>query len=265
MSHKILDSSPPENYELYFVPAIGRPLAEELVRRANIHPGEKVLDVACGTGIAARLASKLVVPGGAVAGLDANPGMLAVARAIDAGDTPIDWYEASAEAMPLPDEDYDVVLCQMGLQFMENKGVALREMRRILKPGGRLLLNVPGPRAELFARLAKAMEHNISDQAAAFVNHVFSLHDRKELNVLLSEAGFDKIEIRTDTRTLHLPAPKDFLWQYVSSTPLAMVLSEADEASHLNLENEVVRLWQDFTGNGGMTYGQPMVTVSARK
>ena len=99
-------ANPAENYERYFVPAIGKPLAEDLIALAALEPGERVLDVACGTAIVARLASEKVRPTGSVAGIDVNAGMLAVARAVTPPDTSIEWYEASAEEMPLPDESY---------------------------------------------------------------------------------------------------------------------------------------------------------------
>jgi len=261
---KAYGANAPENYERFFVPAIGKPLAEDLVNLAELRPGEKVLDIACGTGIITRLAFEKVSPGGSVAGLDVNPGMLAVARSITP-DTSIDWYEASAEAMPLPDNAFDVVLCQMGLQFVEDKLVALQEMRRVLSPGGRLMLNVPGPKAEIFAVMANAMEQHINAQAAGFVNHVFSLHDAKEIQRLMSEAGFDEIDIQASTKTLHLPMPKDFLWQYVYSTPLSAVVLEADEKSRIALEKDVVYKWQKFAENGAMRFEQRMVTASGRK
>jgi trans-aconitate methyltransferase len=72
----------PQNYEPFFVPTIGRPLANDLVRVASLRAGERVLDVGCGTGVVTRLAAERVSPDGTVAGLDINPGMLAVARSI---------------------------------------------------------------------------------------------------------------------------------------------------------------------------------------
>ncbi|NIU11957.1 MAG: hypothetical protein GWN81_24615, partial [Phycisphaerae bacterium] len=71
------------------------------------------------------------------------------------------------------------------------------------------------------------------------MNHVFSLHNTDEIQQLLKEAGFDDIEIQANTKMLYLPTPKEFLWQYVYSTPLAAVVSEADERSRIALENEV--------------------------
>ena len=161
--------SPPENYERYFVPAIGEPVARDLIDRAALRPGERVLDVACGTGIVARLAAEQVGVTGTVAGLDVNPGMLAAARSVTPPETSIDWHQASAEAMPLPDDTFDVVLCQMGLQFMADKPAALSDMRRVLASGGRILLNAPGPTPPPMAVMAEALAAEVGPEVAGFV------------------------------------------------------------------------------------------------
>lgn len=256
---------PPVNYERFFVPAIGRPMANDLLGLAALRPGERVLDVACGTGIVARLASDQVGSQGAVAGLDVNPGMLAVARSVTPADRSIEWHESGAEDMPFPDEAFDVVLCQMGLQFMPDKLAALREMRRVLAPGGRLILKMPGPMGEVFTIMAEAMGRHVSSQAAGFVSQVFSLHDGTEIQNLLSEAGFREITVEAEPKMLTLPSPKEFLWQYVYSTPLAGLLAEVDEADRAALEREVVGKWQDFEEDGSLMYQQRIVGASARK
>jgi len=257
--------NPAENYERFFVPAIGEPLANDLIRLAAPRPGERILDVACGTGIVARLASQQVGSNGTVAGLDMNPGMLEVARSITPADMTIEWYESGAEDMPLPDEAFDVVLCQLSLQFMTGKLVALQEMRRVLTPGGRLILNVPGPRAKTFAVLAEAMGRYISSQAAGFVTHIFSLHDTTEIQQLLSQADFRDIAVQANNKMLTLPPPKEFLWQYVHSTPLAGLVANVDEEVLAVLEREVVEKWQDFEEDGALRDQQRIVVASARK
>lgn len=133
-------------YERALVPAVFAPWAPQVVALAEPRPGERVLDVACGTGVVARLASQRVGRIGKVVGLDLNPGMLAVAAASAAGQSsaaaPITWQEASAIKMPLPDAAFDIVYCQLGLQFFPDRPAALREMYRVLVPGGRLGLMV---------------------------------------------------------------------------------------------------------------------------
>jgi ubiquinone/menaquinone biosynthesis C-methylase UbiE len=257
--------NPAENYERFFVPAIGEPLANDLIGFAALRPGERVLDVACGTGIVARLASQQIDSNGTVAGVDINPGMLEVARSNSPADMSIEWREASAEDMPLPDEVFDVVLCQLSLQFIADKVAALQEMHRVLAPGGRVILNLPGPRGTIFAVMAEEMERHISSQAAGFVNHVFSLYDTAEIELLLSGAGFCDIAVRAHNKTLYLPPSKEFLWQYVHSTPLTGVVAKVDEEVLAALERDVVKKWQDFEQNGNLRYQQRIVTASAQK
>ena len=125
-------------YERALVPAIFAPWAPLVVALAEPKPGERVLDVACGTGVVARFASQRVGRTGGVVGLDLNPGMLAVAAASAAGPAatgaPIVWREGSAVAMPLADGSFDVVCCQLGLQFFPDRSAALAEMHRVLVP-----------------------------------------------------------------------------------------------------------------------------------
>jgi len=257
--------SPPENYQRYFVPAIGGPVAEDLIEAAGLRPGERVLDVACGTGVVTRLAAERVGPSGTVAGLDVNPGMLGVARASTPPGISISWYEASAEAMPLPDGSFDVVLCQMGLQFMPNKSAALREMWRVLDRGGRIHVNVPGPKPSLFGIMTEALARHIGPQAAAFVDLVFSLHDVDDMTKLLRDAGFREVDVRARPKRLRLPAPADFLWQYVYSTPLVEPVSKARAEKCKAFEQDVCSQWQTLVTDGGLFLDVGMTTAAARK
>ncbi len=254
----------PENYERYFVPAIGAPVAEDLMKSAALRPGEHVLDVACGTGVVARLAAREVGESGKVAGLDLNACMLKVARSVTPPGISIDWYETSAEAMPLPDASFDAVLCQMGLQFFSNKLAALREMHRILKGSGRIVINVPGPTPPLFAVFADVLAKHIDPKVAAFAHVVFSLHDADELRELVSSAGFTQVNVQVETKTLRLPKPVDFLWQYIHSTPLAGPVGAADEHAQKALERELTSAWQDFVVDGHLSMSVGISTVTAR-
>ena len=261
---KSFAATAPENYERYFVPTISRPLAKDLIDVASLRAGESVLDVGCGTGVVTRLAAERVGPDGAVTGLDVNPGMLAVARSVTPPDLEIEWHEASAESMPLPDGAFDVVLCQLSLQFVPDRPQALREMHRVLKPGGRLVITLPGPAAPMFEILADAMGRHIAPQAAGFVRVVFSLDEEAEIKNLLNGAGFRDVSAEAEIRDLALPAPKDFLWQYVSGTPLAAAVANAGDDARMALEREVVAGWEGFRSGDGMDYQQRVVTATAR-
>lgn len=252
-----------ENYERFFVPVIPAPLARELVAEAQLRPGDRVLDVACGTGIVARLAAERVGPSGSVAGLDVNAAMLSVARNLTPSSGPsIRWYETTAESIPLPDESFDVVFCQLGLQFVPDKLAALREMRRVLTTGGRVKIMVPTP-PPIFDVLDESLGRLVP-QAAGFVRMVFSLNDPSELERLLRSAGFRDVAIAHKTNTIRLPAPDEFLWQYVRSTPLAGLLANVGEDTLGELEREVVERWRPWVQEDGtVSYEQGGLVASA--
>lgn len=249
------------NYQRFFVPAIGAPVANDLIAMADLQPGERVLDVACGTGVVTRLAAERAGASGSVTGLDINPGMLAVAGSATSSDMSIDWQEANAESMPFSDSAFDVVLCQMGLQFVPSKLTALREMRRVLATGGRVVIDVPGPTPALFVIMTDALARHLSPQAASFVDLVFSMHDVDELKELTRTAGFRNVDVEAKLKTLRLPAPADFLWEYIHSTPLAALVGEASEEQRGAMENEVIRRWQEFVVDGGLSLELGMTTV----
>jgi ubiquinone/menaquinone biosynthesis C-methylase UbiE len=262
---KTYAKSTAENYERYFVPVIGAPVTADLIEVATLRPGERVLDVACGTGIVTRLAAERVGPNGTVAGLDINPGMLAVAREAAPPGRSVAWFESPVEAIPLPDGGFDVVLCGMGLQFFSDKQAALREIRRVLVTGGRLVANLPGPTPPVFEIIAQELARHISPETAPFVRVVFSMHDADTLRNLAAEAGFGDVTVRATTKALRVPPPKDFLWQYVHSTPLAASVAQVDDERRAALERDVTTRCQEFVEDGALMIQVSISTLTATK
>ena len=250
-----------ENYERFFVPTIGGPVAEDLIAEAQLVPGERVLDVGCGTGVVTRMAAKRVTRVGEVVGLDVHPAMLAVARHATPRDLTINWLEASADAIPLPDDSFDVVLCQMSLQFMPSQLGVLREMGRVLRPGGRLVLNVPGPTPPLFQHLADALTKHINSEAAHFVHIVFSINEPDELRQLATNAGFGQVDVSRQMKSLPLPAAQDFMWQYICSTPLANIIERATDQQRLALQQEICGRWRQFSSGTGLALEVGITTL----
>jgi ubiquinone/menaquinone biosynthesis C-methylase UbiE len=252
-----------ENYQKFFVPVIGGPFAGALVDAAALQPGERVLDVACGTGTIARLAAERVGAAGSVSALDVHGGMLAVARSIPSAH-PIKWYETAAESMPLPDESFDVVLCGLSLQFFADKPAALREMRRVLRRGGRVCLSTPVPNAvmNLFDR---AVARHISEDASAFVHAVFSLNDPRELNDLVAGAGFSSVMTREHRLTLDLPPTREFIWQYIASTPLMALVPRSGSAQTEALERDMEAAWSPWSSGNGVRYEQSTLIGTAHR
>lgn len=254
--------SVPENYQRFFVPAIGLPVAQDLLTHVELQAGDRVLDVGCGTGVVTRLAAERVGTSGSVVGLDVNPAMLDVAASATPTEATIEWRAASAEAIPFADESFDVVLCGLSLQFVKDREEALCEMRRVLSPGGRLALNVPGPIDPIFGALSEALGEHITPEAGHFVRAVFSLHSESEVERLLGGAGFRDVAVHAYTRDLSLPAGTAFLWQYVSSTPLAGFVASADDRTRTALEQHVLAEWSNHESAGALEYQQRIVVAT---
>lgn len=205
-----LEGSAAEVYERYLVPAITALWAADLVKRAAPQPGEQVLDVACGTGIVARAAAGRM-GSGRVVGLDLNPGMLAVARSLPPGPGPsIEWHEGSVLNMPFPEGSFDVCLCQLGLQFFPDRAASLREMRRVLRTGGRLALSVLSALKDtaVTEALADALDRCIGPGASAVKRAEHGLCDPDELGELATTAGLIDVTVQGVPKTIRFPSPR---------------------------------------------------------
>ncbi len=258
-----------EIYDNFLVPAVFGPWAGILVEAAGVSAGDRVVDVACGTGVAALCAAQAASPGGVVTGIDLNPGMIAVAREKEVlTDVTADWREGDAAALPLADRSADVVLCQQGLQFFPDRPTALSEMQRVLAPGGRLALVVwrdihhsPG-----FHALANSLERNIGEQAATIMRAPFDFGDQPEtLHSLHRDAGFEKVDIRSEVRMVRFASPTDFVSKYGTGSPLAAHLGGASDAAINALIANVSDALESYTDGGtGIAFPIQGHVVTAR-
>ena len=266
VSFKTFSGSAAENYERYFVPVIPVPLAADLMQTAALRTGEHVVDVACGTGVVARMAADRVGPTGRVVGVDLNPGMLEVASSLPSPPAAaIEWRQGSVEALPLPDESFDFVLCQLGLMFVGDRAAALRQMYRVLSSGGRVAITVPGPIPRLFEIFADALARHIGADVSRFMRLVFSLSDADELDRLMRDAGFREVGVDVITKTLRLPPPTSFLWQYVHSTPFGAIIANVDQATRDELEADVEDGWQPFVADGALMLHLPVLMATGQR
>jgi ubiquinone/menaquinone biosynthesis C-methylase UbiE len=195
-SHSLLTGTPAELYEQYAVPATMRPNAERLINYGRPRPGERVLDLATGTGIIARLVAPRVAPGGSVVGLDMNPGMLDVARRVAPADAAIEWCESSAQTIPYDDAFFDAVFCQYGLMFFPDQLASLREAWRVLVEDGRAIYAVwqEMDKFPVDIILNRAMAEHLGVPLEQLAKS-FSLSDRRHLAELFETAGFEVEEV----------------------------------------------------------------------
>ena len=203
-------ASAAEAYEAFFVPALFGPWAPRMVSAAALHRGMHVVDVACGTGVLAVEAAKAVSPGGAVVGVDLNPGMLAVARHKTRD---VDWQQASAEALPFDDERFDAVVSQFGLMFFADRTAAIGEMWRVLRPGARLAIAVwdsldatPG-----YSAVVSLLTRLFGDRIASLLRSPYSLGDPDALRVLLTTAGIPAAEIKRVPGEARFPSIRSWM------------------------------------------------------
>jgi SAM-dependent methyltransferase len=183
-------------YDALFVVSMTGAFAPIVAESAAIAAGDRVLDVACGTGVLARAAQARAGAAGEVVGLDPLPGMLAVARERS---STIAWREGSAESLPFPDASFDAVVSQFGLMFFQDRRAAIREMRRVLRPGGRLAIAVWDGLASMPAFAAEvALLQRVAGQRAADALRVpFALGDRSALACAAADGGIERPSIDT--------------------------------------------------------------------
>ncbi|GIU86529.1 MAG: ubiquinone/menaquinone biosynthesis methyltransferase [Acidimicrobiia bacterium] len=212
-------ATPAQAYQAYFGPAIFAPLAEKVVARAGPARGARALDVACGTGILTRRIATEVGRGGTVVGVDVNPAMLDMARSFpaDPGAAPIEYHEADACTLGLPDASFDVCYCQQGLQFFADRPAAVRAQRCSLRDGGTAVIAVwQGlDRHPLYAALADAEEPHLArlgvEVTRTELEAPFSFGDPQELRSLLLDAGFGHVDVWTDVVEARFPHAESFV------------------------------------------------------
>lgn len=177
-----------EIYDQFFVPALFAEWAPRLCDAAMIGEGQAILDVGCGTGVAARAAAQRVGPSGSVTGVDVNEGMLAVARRHDSS---ITWVPAPAERLPFGDAEFDAAISQFALMFFGDPQQAIAEMRRVTRPGGQVAVAVwcsldqtPG-----YTAMANLLDRLFGAEAAEALRVPYAMGDSVSLSERFVAAG----------------------------------------------------------------------------
>jgi ubiquinone/menaquinone biosynthesis C-methylase UbiE len=207
--------NPAELYELFYGPAIFQPLTDAFVPFAKPKQGERALDLACGTGLVARHVAPLVGAEGKVVAVDINPAMLEVARKQPApAGAAIEWLEGDALTVDLSAYEFDLALCQQGLQFFPDRSAALKRLGDRITPGGRVALaNWQAiEKHDLFHEFAEVESRHLAPLGVSYEELVapFSLNDADHIRALVEEAGFSQVEIVPHTIQARFPSPETF-------------------------------------------------------
>lgn len=216
-----------EAYEAKFVPALFAEWAADLLDRVTLQPGQSVLDVACGTGIVARGAADRLGGTGRVVGLDLNEAMLTVARRIR---PEIEWRQGDAAALPFPAESFDVVLCQAALMFFPDRQQVLREMGRVVRPGGTVAVHVPGRlgASEAYVAFHQVVSRHAGPEAVNLLSAYFVVGEPPELAALVESSGLTVTGLSSRIGHVKVASIDEFVATEIGSTPLVDRISEED-------------------------------------
>ncbi len=222
-------------YEEIYLPALFEEWSPLVLEAAHIEKGHRVIDVACGTGVLALTVLNHLGPGGAIVGIDINEGMLNIARTKS---RQIDWLNVPAESLPFKDASFHRVISQFGMMYFENREGALREMMRVLQPGGSLVVavwdkleNNPGLAAE-----DQLWQQVFGEEAAD--EAPYSLGDKKVLQNLLDNSGIIDAEIKTRQATARFSSIESWIYagakgwtqdDAISDEQLELLLRKAQE------------------------------------
>jgi SAM-dependent methyltransferase len=253
-----------EGYDRMLVPAMFAPLASAVARAAEAAPGDRALDVACGTGALTRVLAERVQPGGEVTGLDLAEGMLALARSHGGG---IDYVQGSADGLPFEDGRFSVVTCQQGLQFTEDPVAALREFARVLAPGGRLAVACWCDLAHDagFLALAEAADEHLGAEAGRMIRAPFRISDPAVLRGHFESAGIGDVVVEIERVAARVAvSPERFADAVMSAGPAGAAYASAAAAAREAFAAEVTRRMQPHADGGAVAFEMPTLIAVAR-
>jgi SAM-dependent methyltransferase len=234
-----------------------------LLRGAAPAPGERVLDVACGTGLVTLAAAACVGAAGHVIGVDISGQMIEAARrrVLRQRLANIEFSRMDAEALDLPDAGFDVVLCALGLMYMPDPERALRQMRRVLRPGGRMALAVWGERALCgWAPLFGVIDAEVASDVCPLF---FRLGHGDALASLCRDAGLRVTEERRLKSTLDHVDADDACDAAFAGGPVALAWSRLDDEARARVRQRYLAAIEPCRAGAGYRIPAEFVVVVA--
>ena len=259
-----LSGSGPDIYERTLVPLWFGRWAEALLAQVSLAPGERVLDVACGTGITTRLAKRAVGDDGHVTGLDNNAGMLAMARTL-AAELDITWVERDAVDTGLPSDSIDAIISQHGYHYFPDQAAALAEFHRILVPGGRIAVSIWDGHSAYTKALCAALETHISPRIARKQRAQRQTPSARTLEDSLSAAGFHDVSVVRQELSINVPLAADFVPLHLASMPIAAAFHDLADQNRTVLIADVSRALRDYVVGDRMIYPDAVNVLTGLK
>jgi len=252
-------------YESQKVPAMFRPLAESTVNLIQIDAIDHVLDVACGTGILARVVGEKFPNIQRLVGSDLNQGMLDIAQTLTT-DEPYksEWYAADVGSLPFDSRTFTICFCQQGLQFFPDKEKALSEIHRISKPDGKLVLSVWSEISPLFAILAEALEQHIGTAIAERSLAPFAFRNQEHIENLLTNAGFTGHKVHTLTVERRIGPAHDSIPAEIAANPVGVEVTEQGAKVFELILKRVIKNLSPYRVDGGFAIPQTTFLFETR-
>lgn len=254
-------------YQEYLVPAMFAPLAERVAEMVEAGPGDRALDVACGTGALSRALAVRVGASGRVVGLDLTPAMLAAARAhAPVAGPAIEYVQGRADQLPFSEGEFSLVTCQQGLQFMPDRGAALAEFRRVLGPGGRAAVACWGDLSGSagFHALAEGLATHIGGEAGRMMEAPFVLSDPAELRALLEQAGFADVVVEIERVAARFQDADHFAQRTLLGGPAGAAFAAATADQRQGVIDHVARMLAPLRDGSTVTFEMPSLVAVAR-
>ncbi len=262
-----LSGDSPRAWERYLVPTCTAVWAEDIIERAGLRPGDRMLDIGTGSGYVARLAVPKVRWTGTVTGLDLNEGMLQVAKELSTlVEPPIDWVKGDAHDLPFPDASFDAVTCQFGVQYFPARRTALKEIHRVIAPGGRFLFSVfrstvhnPG-----WAPLIESLDRHIGSHAGDIFRSIFSLGSMDQVRSLMQQSGWRNYTINIGIHEARYPSIEDFVRWELESMPTPQLKDDFERTAQA-IADYCAEAMVNYRDDNGVVFPAQCFVVEAKR
>ncbi len=258
----------PDAYEKYIAPAFGNAWAQDIIDRAGLRQGEKILDLGCGTGIVARCAYKSLGDSVHITGVDVNEIALEKAREISAlNAATIEWKQADVTALPFSNDTFDVLLCQQGLQYFPDRSCALNEIHRVLVNKGRIVFSVwrSIEFSPFYYELQKILEAYVNPEAASILSSAYNLSDSVVLRTLLESARFKNIKIQPVNIQMRYSPLEEFLFGSFFASPFVNDILALEETKRKEMFQAIRKSIPDYLDGDSLAAPMGCYVVCATK
>ncbi len=241
--------------------AMGHDMTQAIVEAADVRRGMRVLDLACGTGEPAISLAELLENSGEVIGVDISPAPLKIAeeRALQRGLANARFQQADAHDLPFAADSFDRVTSRLGVMFFSNLQKALREIKRVLKPGGAAILMAWGPMHQqpyfstTIGTVLQELPGAVMSQAA---KSVFTFGEKDVLAQAFREAGFSSVHEQFITVPWTWPGTPEEVWDYFQdvAVPFAPLLQSIPPEKREEIDGKVLRAIRKYDDDGKIQF-----------